>query len=153
MIILIKLFFIYRYINYYNVRIWQVLGMNIFYCMQQLIVLLIGMVGVGVSLYQLCCVSIRGGDCIKCLFQFWIKYGSWFVNNLLLIKYRLCLLSILKVYVYMCIRYNGSLKLCFIGEKFELMKYCIQGFFIQLYIIIYSFNIFYYLFRYRCVRN
>lgn len=51
MTILIKLLLIYRHINHYNARIRQVSGTNIFYCMQQLIVLLIGMAGVGVSLY------------------------------------------------------------------------------------------------------
>lgn len=51
MTILIKLLLIYRHINHYNARIRQVSGTNIFYCMQQLIVLLIGTAGVGVSLY------------------------------------------------------------------------------------------------------
>lgn len=35
----------------------------------------------------------------------------------------------------MRIRHNGSLKLRSTGEKFELMKYCTQGFLTQLYII------------------
>lgn len=50
-------------------------------------------------------------------------------------------------------RHNGSLKLHSTGEKFELMKYCTQGFLTQLYIITHSFNISYHLFRYRCARN
>lgn len=53
----------------------------------------------------------------------------------------------------MRIRHNGSLKLRSTGEKFELMKYCTQGFLTQLYIITHSFNISYHLFRYRCARN
>lgn len=42
----------------------------------------------------------------------------------------------------MRIRHNGSLKLRSTGEKFELMKYCTQGFLTQLYIITHNFNIY-----------
>lgn len=44
--------------------------------------------------------------------------------------------------MYMRIRHNGSLKLRSTGEKFELMKYCTQGFLTQLYIITHNFNIY-----------